>query len=165
MSDAPGWRAWLSPAYVWRWLRSPEGQKAVRYGAVSVVSTVVAQAVFLVSFGLLQLASAVWCQFLAAVVSAFPSYYLNRRWVWGKSGRSHLWKEVVPFWVIAVAGLVLSLLAVDLASGISNHYHFDHAITTVFADVMSLGSYGVVWLGKYWILNRYLFLEHAGTAS
>jgi putative flippase GtrA len=159
MISSDGSPARFSPAWVVDWMKTPTGRKTVRYAAVSVVSTAIAQIVFLLSFGVLALASGVWCQFLAAVISALPSYYLNRRWVWGQSGPSHLWREVVPFWVIAVVGLVISLAAVALATTISGHYRMDHLLTTAFADFMALASYGVVWLGKFWIFNRYLFLD------
>ena len=43
-----------------------------------------------------------------------PAYYLNRAWVWGKRGKSHLTKEVVPFWAFAFSGLVLSTIIVAL---------------------------------------------------
>ena len=33
---------------------------------------------------------------LANVLATIPSYWLNRRWVWGKGGKSHFWREVGP---------------------------------------------------------------------
>ena len=35
----------------------------------------------------------------------FPSYWLNRNWVWGKRGRSHSVKEIVPFWIMSALGI------------------------------------------------------------
>jgi putative flippase GtrA len=75
----------------------------VRYSLVSLVSIAVSQSVLMVAFGMLH-----WTARLANVaacaVATVPSYYLNRSWAWGRRGRSHLWREVVPFWVIAFAG-------------------------------------------------------------
>ncbi|HEX2117654.1 MAG TPA: hypothetical protein VHF91_00595, partial [Acidimicrobiales bacterium] len=38
-------------------------------------------------------------------------YYLNRKWAWGKKGKSHLMKEIVPFWSLALLGLIFSTWA------------------------------------------------------
>ncbi len=40
---------------------------------------------------------------------------MNRAWVWGKRGKSHWKKEVLPFWVFTGAGLVLSTIAIHFA--------------------------------------------------
>ena len=45
----------------------------------------------------------------ANAVATFPSYWLNRRWAWGKSGRSHFMKEIVPFWAMSAAGIAFSI--------------------------------------------------------
>ena len=45
----------------------------------------------------------------ANVVATIPSYFLNRMWVWGKGGRSHVMKEIVPFWVMSAIGITVSI--------------------------------------------------------
>ena len=80
------------------------GRKVLRYSLVSMISIAVSQSVLMIAFGMLH-----WTARLANVaacaVATVPSYYLNRSWPWGRRGRSHLWKEVVPFWAIAFLGL------------------------------------------------------------
>ena len=44
------------------------------------------------------------------VVAIVPSYYLTRAWAWGKRGRSHWRKEVLPYWLMSFAGIAFSLL-------------------------------------------------------
>ena len=51
----------------------------------------------------------------ANAVATFPSYWLNRNWAWGKSGRSHLMKEVVPFWVMSAFGIAFSIVGASVA--------------------------------------------------
>ena len=87
--------------------RSPGGQKLLKYSAVSAISVVIGETC-LVIFQLVLGLSPGWANLAAAAVATFPSYELNRTWAWGKSGKSHLWKEVVPFWVLAFVGLALS---------------------------------------------------------
>ncbi len=139
--------------------RTPTGRKALRYSAVSVVSVVVSQVALFVTFDVLRLASAVWCQVIATAVATVPAYTLNRCWAWGRRGRSDLLREVLPFWVLAFFGLGFSTYAVDLASGLGHHLGLSHLGVGLLAQVASLGSYGVLWVGKFIIFNKVLFAD------
>src|SRR4051812_14952529 len=89
----------LSPSALRDRVRSPEGKKMIRYSMVSVISVIVSQIVLLFCFGALHW-SARWANVTAVAVATVPSYELNRKWAWGKRGKSHLWKEVAPFWAL-----------------------------------------------------------------
>lgn len=101
---------------------------------------------------------------IATAISTIPSYYLNRTWAWGKTGKSHVWREVVPFWVIAFISLVLSTYVVGLASReavhLSSTLHLSHRheVQTVLGELGNLATYAVMWLVKYFIFNRLLFI-------
>ena len=71
------------------------GRRMVPYSLVSLVSIVVSQAVLMAAFGMLHWARL--ANVVACAAGTVPSYYLNRSWAWGRRGRSHLWKQVVPF--------------------------------------------------------------------
>src|SRR4051794_4175636 len=90
----------LSPSALLDRARSPEGKKLIRYSTVSVISIAVSQVVLLLCFGALHW-SARWANVTAVAVGTVPSYELNRKWAWGKRGKSHMWKEVAPFWALA----------------------------------------------------------------
>jgi putative flippase GtrA len=150
----------LAPSDVRAWAATPTGKKAVRYTLVSVVSVMVSQAVLFVTYGVLQLASAVPCNILATAVATVPSYYLNRRWAWGKTGRSHMWKEIVPFWALAFLGLALSILAVDIAETEAPKITSSHLGTAIIVNFAALAAWGVIWIGKFIIFNRLLFIDH-----
>jgi len=139
----------------------PTGRKAVRYSMVSAVSVVVSQAVLFLSFGVERLASAVWCNLLATVVATPIAYYLNRQWAWGKSGQSHFLREVLPFWVISFAGLALSLGTVALAARWGKSVAASHLELAVIVNSASLFAYGVLWVGKFLLFDRLLFVERA----
>ena len=130
----------------------------LRYSLVSLVSVAVFQSMLLVAFGLLhwtaQLANMVAC-----TVATVPSYYLNRSWAWGRRGRSHLWREVVPFWALAFLGLALSTWAADLGSTLASHLTASHAATTVIVMAAALLAFGVLWIGKFAIFSTMLFGE------
>ena len=61
---------------------------------------------------------------LANCIATIPAYNLNRRWTWGKSGRSHLMKEVVPFWAMSALGIVGSFLFSLVAKPIVDGSYF-----------------------------------------
>jgi putative flippase GtrA len=141
------------------WSRTTEGKKWVRYSAVSVISVIVSEILLFVAFGLLHWsarASNVW----AVCLSAIPSYWLNRAWAWGKRSRSHLLKEVVPFWGMALIGLAFSTWAADYAETNSPRITSSHFVTTVIVMGASLAAFGVLWIGKFVILNKLMFGTH-----
>jgi putative flippase GtrA len=150
----------LAPSDVRAWASTPTGKKAVRYTLVSVVSVAVSQAVLFFTFGVLRLAGAVTCNIIATAVATVPSYYLNRQWAWGKTGRSHLWKEIVPFWALAFLGLALSILAVDIAESEAHRVTSSHLGTAIIVNASALAAWGVIWIGKFIIFNRLLFVDH-----
>lgn len=141
--------------------RSPTGRTALRYSAVSLICIVISQSLLFLFFGILRLASAVDCNVLATAITTLPSYTLNRRWAWGRDGKSHLWREVVPFWTLAFAGLALSLYAVYLADHLSQHLGLSHLAISAVVNGASLGAYGVIWVGKFLIFNRFMFTPAA----
>ncbi len=145
---------------LWDWLHTPTGVKLFRYSVVSVISVGISQLALFITFGILQLWSAVWCNIFAAVIATPPSYYLNRRWAWGKSGKSHLWREIVPFWVLAFTGLAVSVVAVHLAEVWSKDFTSSHLAQSIIVNAASAFAYGVVWVAKFLIFNRYMFIEH-----
>jgi putative flippase GtrA len=139
--------------------RTPEGRKAVRYTLVSVISVIVGQVTFLLAFGVSH-ATARTSAIVATCVGAVPSYYLNRTWAWGKKGRSHLWREILPFWVIALIGLAFSTWASDAAETYVNaHHDLSHPIKTLAVAGAYFGSFAVLWVGKFVIFNKLLFVH------
>ncbi|MDQ4097181.1 MAG: GtrA family protein [Actinomycetota bacterium] len=141
------------------WSRSTEGRKWVRYSAVSVISVIVSQVLLFIGFGLLHW-SARAANIFAVCLSAIPSYYLNRAWAWGKRGRSHLLKEVAPFWSMALIGLAFSTWAADYAESHATSVTSSHFLQTLIVMMASLGAFGLLWIGKFIILNKLMFGKH-----
>jgi len=151
----------LSPSSLLERARTPGGRKLVRYSLVSVVSVAVSQIVlFLAQFAW----SARTSNIVAVCVSAVPSYQLNRAWVWGKSGRSHLVKEIAPFWGMAFLGLVLSTWSVDFAESHAAEVVSSHLGQKLIINAAALAAFGVLWVAKFFILNKLLF-AHSGHAT
>jgi cellulose synthase/poly-beta-1,6-N-acetylglucosamine synthase-like glycosyltransferase/putative flippase GtrA len=134
------------------------GRKVLRYSLVSLISITVSQAVLMVAFGMLHWTARL-ANVVACAVATVPSYYLNRSWAWGRRGRSHLWREVVPFWVLAFLGLALSTWAADFGNTLARQAAASHAVTTAIVMTSSLLAFGVLWVGKFAIFNALLFSE------
>lgn len=124
------------------------GEKILRYCGVSVVNVIVGQSILAVCLAVLGLGG-VTSQFISAMISAVPAYILSRRWVWKQSGRDSFRSEVLPFWIMASVGLAFAVSMIAIVDRST-----DSTIVLMFT---SLCSYGVVWIGKYFVLDRVMW--------
>ena len=139
----------------------PGLRKLVKYSMVSAVSIVVSQAVQLTMFFLTH--NGVLSSIVAVAFGTVPSYELNRRWTWRKNGPSHLWREIVPFWVMSFVGLVFSTVCVYLAEQWAEDRSLTKAKTGLLLNLASLTAFGLLWVGKFLIINYLLFhRDHHG---
>lgn len=136
--------------------------RLVRCMGVSVVSTVVS--VTTLAASTVGLGLAAWtANVLATAVATVPSYHLNRRWTWGKRDASDLWREILPFWVLSFAGLVLSTLAVALTDSWLHGAHLGQPLHTMLIVAAHLSGFGLLWVAQFLLLERVLFARRAGT--
>jgi len=143
----------LSPVGLRAQLRRPGVNKLLKYSAVSAISIVVSQiALFTALFWL----SPAKANVVAVAVGTFPSYELNRKWAWGKTGKGHLWREIVPFWVLSFIGLAFSTLVVFLAGRWLGHTP-ESSREKLLINGASIAAFGVLWIGKFVIINKVLF--------
>jgi putative flippase GtrA len=147
-------------ARLWRFLRTPEGLKIIRYTTVSVISALTSLVVLTIVYGVLRLWTEVISVLFSNVVAGFPSYFLNRRWVWGKGGRSHLWREILPFWVMSLTGIGFALFTASLAHNYADTHHLHHLARTALVVGANVAAFGILWVLKFLILNR-LFAQIA----
>ncbi len=146
-------------ARVRQMMAHPSSVKLIKYAGVSLISTIVSQVTLLLTFGVFQLMSEVPANLLANAVATVPAYNLNRRWVWGKGGKSHLWREVVPFWVLSFLGLAVSSLAVWAAGQFARDHHLSHGATTILVNVANLLSFALLWVVKFVIYNKLFHVQ------
>jgi hypothetical protein len=86
------------------------------------------------------------------------SYELNRKWAWRKGGKSHLWREVVPFWALTIIGWLASTGTVEIADSLCKSHGVTGLARAVAIMGASLFAYGVVWIGKFFLFNRLIFV-------
>lgn len=130
--------------------------RLVGYSTVSAGTVVVTQAVLVVAYAVLEW-PAVVANVVAVCVAAGPAYYANRRWVWSRTDRHSLTGEILPFWAYSLAGLGISSLAVALADRWWQ--------STVAVAAANLIGFGVLWAGKFILLDRVLFARPEASAN
>ena len=145
--------------HVWQRRHTPEAKQLIRYTMVSVISTVASFGVLAIVYGLHIIKGEIEATVFANVVATIPSYFLNRMWVWGKGGRSHLMKEIVPFWVMSAIGITVSIGGAAVARHIGTTHHLSHVQETAVLLLANLVSFGLFWILKYMLYNR-LFHVH-----
>lgn len=136
------------------WARGHQGRKLIRFTAVSVVSTTVSVVVIALVYGLKIIKGEVEATLVGNIIGAIPSYSLNRRWTWGKSGPSHLRKELLPFWIMAVLGIAFSIIGASYAKHLVHAHHWSHLFNTGIVDTANLASFAVFWVLKLIVFNR-----------
>jgi putative flippase GtrA len=137
-------------------LRSPLGVKLFRYSMASVVAVIVSVICLIVFNGALGITAWI-ASTLATAIGAVPSYEMNRKWAWGKSGRSHLAKEVLPFWALAFLGWGFSTWCVNLTDTYNRHNHVGHLAATTFVAFVYVAAFGVLWVAKFIIFEKWMF--------
>jgi putative flippase GtrA len=141
------------------WLHTHEGRKLFRYTMVSVISTGVSLFVIAIVYGALHVWAEVPSTIFGNAVATFPSYWLNRKWAWGKHGRSHLWKEVAPFWFMAALGIAFSIIGANFAKDAAHSLKLGHLESTLVVMVANVLSFSVFWVIKLLIFNRMFRVE------
>ena len=122
--------------------------RLLRYCGTSAVGVVLGQTILRVCYDLFGWSGLV-SNLLAFLIANIPVYHLNRSWVWDRYGPSRWGREVLPFWMVSLAGLALSSLTVGLVDAVTNNGWFISAA--------SVGAFGTVWLVKYAVCDQYLF--------
>jgi putative flippase GtrA len=145
--------------HLWQKRNTPEAKQLFRYTMVSVISTVVSFVVLAIIFGVLHLAGPILATVIANVSAVVPNYYLNRKWVWGKGGKSHLMKEIVPFWSLSAIGIAFSIVGASVARHIGTKHHLSHSELTGVVLLANILSFGIFWVLKFIVFNR-LFQVH-----
>jgi len=139
-------------------------RKFMRYAAVSAISTVVSLSILgtLVWTGA---TSAGLANVIATGVATIPSFELNRRWVWRKSGHRSVWAEMGPFFIWTFAELALSTFVVSGAVRWATLARFGVGARTFVAEVANVATFGTLWILQFVLLDRILFRNANASAN
>jgi len=126
------------------------GKRLVRFGGVTIVSTVVGLVTLFVGLTVFNQGGTL-ANFWSVVFSTPPAYYLNRAYVWGRGTSNHSAKgEVGPFWIMTLLGWGVSTLAIWIVERTLT----DSAAILV---VTQMAAFGALWLVKFAFLEKYLW--------
>lgn len=125
------------------------GSLAIKYSMVSVIGVTITQTLLVLFVGLLE-HNPSWSNVAAVMITALPVFLLNKRWVWSHDGKISFRREILPFWVLTGAGLLLSTGLVTLAHRLSKD-------STLLVMLASVAGFGVLWVAKFLFLDRIMF--------
>jgi putative flippase GtrA len=150
-----------------RLVSHPQVRRMIRCAGVSVTTTLLSLAVLgvLVTVRFLP---AGWANVVATMAGIGPSYWLNRRFVWGRLGAHDLSREVLPFWAMSLTALVLSSVAVSGAASWADHVQLSVGLRTAVVLAVNVAVFGSLWIAQFFLLDRVLFRSRAparGTRS
>ena len=106
------------PTALWAHSKTEAGQRAIRYSATSLICVGITQVLIIVFYNGVKL-TPVQSNLSATMLTSIPAFALNKYWVWGKRGRAHMRREVLPFWAFTVAGWILSTGMVALVTRVA----------------------------------------------
>jgi putative flippase GtrA len=132
--------------------------RLVRYGSVSVFSTVFGLTMLGLMVGVLGW-NATWSNIITTAIGVIPAFELSRRWVWAHDGKRSILGQAVPYAAISFVGLVASTIAVHLAAGATSAS--SRLVHTAAVEVANLGAYGILWVVQYVVCDRILFRPRA----
>ena len=135
-------------------------RQLIRYGSVSAISTTISLSVL----GILvagRVMPAGWANVVATACGTVPSFELNRRWVWNKTGRRSFAGEIAPFWALSFLGLALSTLTVTLTAEWADHAAVSSLTRTLMVEGANIAAFGLLWIAQFVILDRVLFQQTA----
>jgi glycosyltransferase involved in cell wall biosynthesis len=131
------------------------GTRMVRYAIGSVLCLAVSE---LTLFALILASFQGWAaSLLASAAGIVPGYPLNRTWTFGRRGRSHRWRELVPYWVAAIAGTLFAAVLVGIAAPWARHATRSSVAAAILDLVVYVAAFGAIWLLKFVYLDRMLF--------
>jgi putative flippase GtrA len=96
---------------------------------------------------------------MAVCISAVPAFYMSRAWVWGKKGKSHFKKEVLPFWIFIAVGLVFSTIVVRWTTVVADEDLTGTKIGALLPNVANMFAFGILWVLRFFLFDRLFHVE------
>jgi putative flippase GtrA len=146
-------------ARLWAWAHTHQGRKLIRFTSVSAISTLTSLAVIAAVYLPRLISNEIAATLFGNIVATAPSYYLNRTWTWGKHGRSHLRREIIPFWSMSSLGISFSAFGGWYAGHLIHQHHLAHSLGTVILDGFNLLSFAIFWVLKLIVFNRIFHVD------
>ena len=150
----------LHPKALWAHSKTEGGQRAIRYSATSIICVVITQVLIVVFLNVVHINFTdliniqMQANLAATMCTSIPAFILNKYWVWGKRGRAHMRREVLPFWAFTVAGWIISTVMVGLVTNLADSHSSTQTILVMAANI---AGFGTLWVVKYIFLDKIMF--------
>ena len=144
----------VSPTALMEHARSDEGRKQIRYVTVSVVFVPLGQM-------LIQFLGAHYfnddytkASIASALILILPNFFANKYVVWRNVSSDNLRTQIIVFWVAGVLGVSFATFLTWL---VEQPFHGKGLQEKVAVFVAQLLGFGIVWVARYLILDRWIF--------
>jgi putative flippase GtrA len=144
----------LSPAALRDHARSEVGRKQLRYMGVSVVFVPIGQILIQV-LGSVFDGNFTLASIVAAAILTIPNFFANKLLVWKDTSKDNLRTQVVVFWVAAMLGVSLATGLTFVVQQMTEES--SSLVQRVSVFVAQMTGFGIVWVGRYLVLDRWLF--------
>ena len=153
----------LSPSSVLAHAKSPEGRKQLRYAGVSVVFVPLGQILIQVLGALVFTSTTaagvketnwVAASIASAAILTIPNFFANKMLVWKNTSKDNLRTQVIVFWIAAMLGVTFATGLTFVVDWMIESHGWIEKVAVFFAQ---LAGFGIVWLGRYIILDRWIF--------
>lgn len=135
-----------------------------RYTLGSVIAAAVSEVTLLVVYGF-QLAGPGVAAGCAWIGGSVVNYFLNRNWAWGRRGRAHPVRELLPYWLAAVVSLAASTWATSMADRLAPTLTDDRGTIVIIVGIAFLATYGVLFVVKFLFFHYVLFKPRPAAAT
>lgn len=146
------------PGLLRRLMRGRIAKILTRYTLGSALAFVASEVTLLGLLGF-ELTGAKLASICAWVAGSMVNYFSSRRWAWGRRGRASPWREVLPFWATSVVCLIASTWTSDLAHDHAPQVTSSHPLQLAFVGTIYLGTYGVLFIGKFLLFHFVIFSD------
>jgi putative flippase GtrA len=145
------------------WRRRPFVARMAKYTTGSVVAALTSEITFLIMFGPIGAWSSV-STIVAFWAGAIPNYILNRRWAWQRTGRAHR-RELARYWAVVFFSLAVTIAFTWVGARIAHRLFESRSAQTLFVGGVYLFANAVVFVFKYLLFDRFVFIDHGARAT
>jgi putative flippase GtrA len=146
-------------------VKSVEGRKQLRYAGISavfvplgqIVIQILGRVVFMEREGLVESPNFTKASLAGAAILTLPNFFANKYLVWRDTTKDKLKTQVLVFWVAAMLGVALATSLTYVVERTVKTARASSLIESLAVFAAQLMGFGVVWVLRYLVLDKWLF--------
>jgi putative flippase GtrA len=133
--------------------RTEDVRKKLRYVGVSALFLPLSQ--ILLQVLALWLGNYTAASLVAAAIAIVPNFFAYKHFVWRVTSRENVHRQMLIFWLTAMLGVSLATLLTRLVeNAVADRPRLVCGAAVFFVQLL---GYGTVWVGRFLILDKWLF--------